>query len=119
MNYFLIFGGVALVGIIVSFFFEQGRDFWFSIFEYMRDLEWFSDIGEFISGMFENMGELSMYGLLFGGVGVGTIFLTRNYMLVSFTKYMSPVESLFWTGATYIMTFVAGYFIGKHFENSG
>jgi hypothetical protein len=87
-------------------------------FHYLISFSWLGDLGELFGSMFENMSELSMYGLAMGIVGAGTVFLAKDYMLTSFTKYMSPIEGMFWTGATYIGTFVAGYFMGKHFENT-
>lgn len=97
------------------------EEIWESItggISYIFSFSWLGDLGELIGSMFENMGELSIYGLAMGIVGAGTVFLAKDYMLTSFTKYMSPMEGMFWTIATYTGTFVAGYFMGKHFENT-
>lgn len=86
------------------------------IFEFIGD--GFSAIGEFFSGMFDDMGEISYTGLVFGVLGVGFIFVTHKWMLAPFLSKMGNLTAIFWGGATYISTGIAGYFIGKHFENS-
>lgn len=85
---------------------------------YIFSFEWFSDLGEFFGAMFSGLTELSIYGLFFGAIGFGTIFFLRNYMLVPFTSKMTPFSAIFWTIATYISTFIAGYLVGKGFENT-
>ena len=62
-----------------------------------------------------------MMGLICGVLAAGLILLleTTPYgTLSAFTKFMSPLQKWFWTILTLVMCFVAGYFIGKHFENS-
>ncbi len=53
-----------------------------------------------------------------GIIGAITIFLLRNYMLNPFLVHMGPVEAIFWTIATYLGTFISGYLLGKHFDNT-
>ena len=73
---------------------------------------------EFFGSMFENISEFSVVGLVFGIIGAGTIFLARNYMLGPFLLHMGKGEAIFWGIATYLGTFIAGYLIGKRFENT-
>ena len=86
---------------------------------YIFSFEWWGDFWDFISSMFEGLSELSFLGLGFGLLGAGMIYLLRGYMLVPFTQYMKPFESIFWTVATYLGCFIAGYLVGKGFENTG
>jgi hypothetical protein len=81
------------------------------IFEYI--VEFFSGLGEMISGLFEGLGELNMAGLIVGLVSVIFIFATRSYMLNAFLKHMTPLSALFWGGATYVTCFIVGYMIGS------
>jgi len=97
------------------------EDIWDEIvdfFLYLISFEWVGDIWEFITGMFENISEFSIMGTVFGLIGFGTVFLAREYMLNPFIVHMGPVEAIFWSGVTYIGTFIAGYLVGKHFENT-
>ena len=97
------------------------EDIWDAImdgFAYIFSFEWLGDIWELFGSMFENISEFSILGAVFGIIGAGTIFLARNYMLNPFLVHMGPVEAAFWGGATYVGTFIAGYFVGKHFENT-
>jgi hypothetical protein len=88
-------------------------------FEIVFTGEIFGLIGEFFSEMFENIGEFSFFGLLFGLIGAGTIFFLKDYMLMPFLKFYSPTGQMFWGAVTYIGTFIAGYMLGKYFENTG
>ena len=85
---------------------------------YIFSFEWLGDVWEFIGSMFENMSEFSVIGLIFGLIGFGTVFLARDYMLGPFLKHMGPVEAMLWAGATYLGCFIAGYMVGKHFQNT-
>ncbi len=87
-------------------------------FKYIIEFEWVGDIGEFFSSMFENITEFSIIGIVFGLVGSGTVYFARSYMLNSFTQHMTPASAIFWSAATYFGTFMAGYLLGKHFENT-
>ena len=80
---------------------------------------WVSDLWEGITGSFDNIGELSVFGVVFGLVGAGIVFLLRNQMLEPFLRFYSPPERLFWSIVTYAGTFIAGYFMGKYFESNG
>ena len=88
------------------------------IWEYIISFSWLSDIWEIICSIFENIGEFSIMGVIFGLIGFGTIFLTRDYMLKPFLIHMGTTESIIWAGATYVGSFIAGYLLGKHFENT-
>ena len=87
-------------------------------FFYIVKFEWVGDLLEFIGSMFENMSEFSLIGAVFGLIGAGTVFVARNYMLKPFLVNMSPGMAIFWMIATYLGTFIAGYLVGKHFENT-
>jgi len=93
-------------------------DWVMDIFGYIFSFEWLSDAWEFVGSMFENIGEFSVYGLFFGLLGFAVVFFARDYMLTPFLVNMADMEAFFWMIATYIATFIAGYFMGKHFENT-
>ena len=91
-------------------------EIWDSItdaFQYATSLEWFSDGLEFISGMFEGLGELSLSGLTFGIATVAFIYFLRDYMLMPFLIHMGTMEAYFWGSATYLISGIVGYLIGK------
>lgn len=88
-------------------------------FSYIFSFEWFEDVVELFSSMFENLGEFSFIGLALGLLGAGMVFFLRAYMLTPFLQYMKPFEQIFWGGATYISCFIGGYLVGKHFDNTG
>ena len=67
---------------------------------------------------FENLGQFSTYGLIFGVIGVAVILLTHQWMLGSFTKLMKPGSAVLTTVLTYLTTFIAGYVLGSRFENT-
>lgn len=100
---------------------------WFSdLWDGMKDglvsfftFGWVSDLWGFISSSFEDIGEVSVTGIVFGLLGVGLIFVFRGSMLEPFLKFYSPAERLFWGGITYLGTGIAGYFMGKYFESNG
>lgn len=85
---------------------------------YFFSFEWWGDLGEFFSNMFEGITELSIYGIVMGLVGVGTVYGLKDYMLMPFLKFYSPTGQIFWGAVTYIGTFVGGYLIGKYYENT-
>ena len=87
-------------------------------FFYVVKFEWVPDLWEFIQTMFENIKEFSVIGLVLGIIGAGFVFVLRNKMLNPFLVHMSPGMAIFWSVATYIGTFIAGYLVGKHFENT-
>lgn len=96
-------------------------DIWDAIcdfFGYLFSFEWVGDIGELFSSMFENISEFSVVGTILGLLGVGLIFLLREQMLSPFLLHMGRFEAMFWGTATYLGTFIAGYLLGKHFENT-
>lgn len=87
-------------------------------FEYIISFEWLGDLFDFIGSMFEGLGELSIMGIIFGVLGAGMIYLLRDYMLQPFLMNMGTMEAIFWGGATYVCTFIAGYLLGKGFDNT-
>ena len=88
-------------------------DFFGEAWDYIIDFEWLSDIAEFFTGMFEDIGEFSYIGLGFGLCTTILIYALRSYMLTPFLQYMSPVSKMFWTIATYGTCIVMGYLVGK------
>ncbi len=74
--------------------------------------------GEVFSGAFEDLSDVSIYGIVFGIVSVATIYLTRNMMLNKMLEPMTASGRIIWAILTYIACFAAGYFVGKGFENS-
>jgi len=96
-------------------------DIWDGIcdgFSYLFSFEWASDFWESITGVFENLGEFSILGLVFGIISAGFIFLVRNYMLNPFLIHMEGFGKMFWMIATYAACFIVGYIMGKHFEDT-
>ena len=86
--------------------------------DYVVGLEWIDDIKDFFSSMFENIGEFSVKGVIFGILSAGLIFLLRKQMLLPFLKFYKPTGRIIWEVLTYIACFIAGYLLGKHFDNS-
>lgn len=92
------------------------EEIWDSIteaFEYLISFEWVSDGWEFITGMFEGLGELSYGGLAFAISTAAFIYFLRSYMLNPFLVHMGTAEAAFWGGATYLGSAIFGYLIGK------
>ena len=68
--------------------------------------EWIGDLGETFSGMFENITEFSIFGLVYA-IGLPLlIYLFRNQIFV-FLKSV-PLQIL-----VYLVSAIAGYLIGK------
>lgn len=118
MANWLVIGLIVLGAFIVSLFFEDARGWYAEIWDYIITFEWWSEFWEFIGSAFENIGEFSYYGLVFGLLGAGLIFALREQMIEPFLKFYKPAGRLFWTIVTYIGVFLGGYFMGKAFENS-
>lgn len=77
-----------------------------------------SHIGDFFSGMFENIGEFSYVGLGFAAIVVIFIYALKDYMLMPFLLHMGSFEFYFWGALTYIVSGVVGYLVGKSlFDN--
>lgn len=121
----MIAGLVALGGLVISLFFEEAREWWAeqldNIWEgilYFFSFQWISDVWEFVGSAFENLNEISIYGIAFALVGTGVIFYVRDYMIEPFVKYYSPMGRISWTIATYVAVAIAGYLLGKAFENT-
>ena len=87
------------------------------ILEFLTELP--SMIAEFFGSMFENMGEVSIIGVILGSVGAGLIYVLRNQMIKPFVENMGAFQAGFWTIVTYLGCFLGGYLMGKHFENTG
>ena len=118
MNNLILWGGLA-VAVVGALLFEDSRDWIVDTLTYIFSFEWFGDFFGFLGELFEGIGEFSITGLILGIVGLATIYLARDYMLKPFLMYMSPMEAMFWGVATYVGTFIAGYLLGKGFDNTG
>lgn len=113
-------------------FFEDAWDAITDGFEYFISFEWIGDawegISDFFGSMFEGINEFSFMGLAFGIMTVGFSYLTKflNFtgddkqmtLIASMVQHMPPAQRLFWTIASYVSAFIAGYFVGKYFENT-
>jgi hypothetical protein len=84
-------------------------DLWDSVidgFDYWISGEVFSDIGEFFSGFFENLGELSFPGIVYGIILVVLVYLFRSSVFVLIDNFVFQI-------IFYIISFIAGYLMGK------
>jgi hypothetical protein len=105
-------------------------DIWDNILDglaYAFSFEWISDLWEFISAGFEDIGELSVYGLVMGTLSLLFTYATRSInvfggkklgLIESMTQYMKPTSRVMWTVICYVGVFIAGYLLGKMFENT-
>ena len=73
---------------------------------------------EFFSGMFENIGEFSVTGLILGITAVAFVIVLGKWTLDPFLKFYSPIMKIVMTGLVYLVNFVGGYLLGNYFENS-
>lgn len=96
--------------------FDDILDFFADIPDHIMELP--STIAEFFGSMFEDIGELSFYGLAFGVLTLMVTIFTKKWTLDPFLSHMSGFSALFWMVATYASCFVGGYLLGRHFENS-
>ena len=84
--------------------------------------DWFSEvannISDFFSNLFDGVGGISSYGAIFGMIGILFLLFAGKWTLAPFLKYQGAIGKVFWSIATYAGTFIACYFIGRHFENS-
>lgn len=113
MNNLIWLGVGVVVALVIALIFEDSRDWIMDILAYIFSFEWLGDLWEFITGMFEDLGEFSVGGLIFAVLVVGFIYGFRNQMLIPFLNHMGRVEYLFWGGATYLSGAIFGYLIGK------
>lgn len=139
MEWYYYVGGVV-VGLIVALIFETSREFIVNIFEdlfdflgdilgdvfgdfgegiiYVISFEWVGDIPEFFGSMFEGLSEFSWWGITFGLFTTSITYFLSDYLLTPFLQYYTPSGKILWGVITYLGTFGAGYFLGKHFENT-
>lgn len=103
----------TLASIIISLFFEEGREWWEEVWEYLSSFEWLEDFWEFITGMFDDMGEFSIGGLVFGIAVFIFVYVLREYMLQPFLVHMSPGAAMFWSVVNYAGCAMVGYLVGK------
>lgn len=113
MKIWLITGIIVIAATIISLFFEDGRDWWADTFDYIIGFEWWDDLIDFFGGLFDDLGEFSIGGLVFGISSFGLTYLLRYKMLTPFTLHMGHFEAIFWSGVTYIGVFILGYLVGK------
>ena len=110
--------GGAVVALVVALIFEDSRDYLTEAFEYFIGFEWLSDLWEFVTSAFEDMGEFSWYGLVFGALTTIFLYFLSDWTLAPFLAYYDATGKILWGTITYVGTFAAGYFMGKAFENS-
>jgi len=75
-------------------------------FEYIFSGEFFGDIGEFFSGFFENLGELSIVGIIYGIILVVLVYLFRDSVFVLINGIALKIFF-------YIAAFIIGYMMGR------
>lgn len=85
---------------------------------YTFTFEWLGDLGEFFGAMFDGISEFSVTGLVLGALGVGVVYGLREWMLMPFLKYYPLSGQILWGGITYVGCFIAGYLMGKAFDNT-
>jgi hypothetical protein len=73
---------------------------------------------ESIIGIFENISEFSITGLVFGILCTLLIIFLSQWTLQPFLIHMNFIEGLIIQGLTYLSCFIGGYLLGVHFENS-
>ncbi len=100
-------------GLGIGLIFEDSRDFLIEILEEIFSFEWLGDVLDFFGGMFEDLGEFSIGGLIFGFATFGLIFVLRERMLEPFLQLMGPATRIFWMVVTYAGVFAMGYLVGK------
>jgi len=84
-------------------------DIWDSFLEgleYWTSGEVFSDIGEYFSGFFENLGELSFAGAIYGVIVVVLVYMFREQVFVM-------IPNVFLQIPFYLVAFVIGYLSGR------
>lgn len=96
---------------------EDAWDYIVEGFSYLFSFEWLGDITEFFGGIFDNIGEFSVGGMVMAVLATGMIYALRKQMLYPFLLHMSPVTAVFWGGITYIGTFAGSYIIGQRIFN--
>lgn len=104
---------IGVVGFIVAMFIEDSREWLSEQWGYLISFEWFGDLWELFISMFEDIGEFSIGGLLFGVSSVALIYFLQDYMLMPFLQHMDGFSAIFWGGATYVGCFIVGYLAGK------
>ena len=65
------------------------------------------------SGMFSNLNEFSIPGLVAGGLMVFLLFLARNMILTPFLKLMPVGQKVLMTIVCYVAVFFVGYLMMK------
>jgi hypothetical protein len=95
------------------------EDIWDKIvdeFDYFIHFQWFGDIGEFFSGLFENLTEISFAGII-GGI-IGVVLTNMTVDKLDAVNSMNGVSRMFFTGVLYLFSFVLTYIMVKRvFDN--
>lgn len=116
----LLVGIIAVAVLLgIALLIEESRDWIIETFEYIFTFEWFDDIREFFSTIFEGISEFSIYGVVFGALTTIALYFLSDWTLQPFLQYYSPSGQIIWGAITYIGTFFAGYMMGVYYENSG
>ena len=87
-------------------------------FEYIISFDWFGDLTDALGSAFEGIGEFSFLGIAFGLLTGGLNWYLRKWLLYPFLQYYNPTWKIIMTIATIGASFIAGYFIGKFYENT-
>ena len=80
--------------------------------DYLIHFEWISDIGEFFSGMFTDISEISYVGLAYGVIMVVLVYLFRKSVF-AFVNTMEPGVKIIAYPVFFIFAFVIGYIMGR------
>lgn len=74
--------------------------------DYFISFEWFYDIGDFFSGFFDNIGEFSTMGLIYGFIMILLVFALRKFVFVGINNFILKI-------VFYFIAFVMGYLSGR------
>lgn len=85
--------------------------------EYFISFEWFSDMWEFSSGVFENLSEFSPIGTIYGLIMVVLTYVFRH-SIFTFVDTMGAGARIIWYPIFYIFAFGIGYILGKRLWES-
>lgn len=88
--------------------FDRIQDEW----DYLISFEWFEDVKDFFSGLFENISEFSLIGLIYGIIMVFLVYLLRKKVFV-FVETLDPVTKIILYPLFYIFAFIIGYIMGR------
>jgi len=125
MKDWIIWAIVGVVALAISLFVEPVREFLAEQLSALGEqvaafftFQWVTEIPDFFGNMFEDLGSFSVYGVAFALIGGGMVFAFRGQMLEPFIQGFGPTGQVTWTVITYAGVILAGYLLGKSFENT-